>query len=120
MGRPRLLVIGQGGRPTGYARVMDSVLSRLAGEFECVLFAVDHRGPAAPGAPYEVRGNVLPGDRYGREQLPALLDQVRPEVVLIHHDASHHAMHREALEAYGRAAVVVYCPVDWARLTPGR
>ena len=121
MTRPRLLVVGQGGRPTGYARVMTSVLAQpaLADAFDATLFAVNHRGPAPSHPAFAVRGNVLPGDRYGGEQLPALLEDVDPDVVLIHNDAWHHALHREALAAHGRAAVVAYCPVDWREIAPG-
>ena len=121
MTRPRLLVVGQGGGPTGYARVMESVLARdeVRAAFDATLFAVDHRGPATARREFGVRGNVLAGDRYGRAQLGPLLREVDPDVVLIHNDAWHHALHRKALAEHARARVVAYCPVDWRELAPG-
>lgn len=116
---PRLLAVGEGLRATGYGRVMESVLEPLSRSFEVVLFAVNHRGSVPEGRrAYAVRGNELPGDAYGYEQLPGLLDEIEPEVVLLHRDSSFHSMHRSALDAF-RAAhpsarVVAYCPGDWS------
>jgi D-inositol-3-phosphate glycosyltransferase len=119
--RPRLLVVGQGGRATGYARVMESVLTQpaIVDAFDATLFAVDYSGAPPPRRSFGVRGSAFLGDRFGRAQLPGLLEGLRPDVVLIHNDAGHHALHRAALAGYGRAAVVAYCPVDWCALVPG-
>ena len=118
----RLLAVGEGCAPTGYARAMEAVLEPLSAAFEATLFAVNHRGVAPPGRPYEVRANRLPGDRYGVEQLPALLEELEPEIVLLHGDSNAYLMHRAALEPYRRrrpdARVVAYCPVDWPEQAP--
>jgi glycosyltransferase involved in cell wall biosynthesis len=97
---------------------MEGVLGPLSSAFEITLFAVNHlgAGPATP-RPYAVRTNRLPGDAYGYEQLPPLLDEIEPDVVLLHRNSPFHAMHQETLSAYRQrrpgARVVVYCPVDW-------
>src|SRR3954447_13888473 len=98
--RPRLLAVGEGCSPTGYARVMEGVLGRLSGAFDTTLFAVNHRGAAPSDRPYAVRSNALPGDVYGCEQLPALLAEFEPDVVLIHGNSGAYLMHRAALEPY--------------------
>jgi glycosyltransferase involved in cell wall biosynthesis len=103
----RLLAVGEGLGGSGYGRVMETLLAELAGTFEVTLFAVDHRGPDSGW----VRGNRVPGDNYGVDQLPALLEEVDPDVVLLHRNAAFHSMHRTALAA-SRARVVVYSPAD--------
>lgn len=118
----RLLVVGQGIRPTGYGRVAESLLERLYSSFDASLFATNYRG-TPPSRPFAVYTNRLTGDVYGREQLPTLLDRLRPQIVLLHHDTPFYGVHRPALDAYRRhhaaARVVVYCPVDWPRLPSG-
>ena len=116
--RPRLLVVGHAGVPTGYARVLAELLPRLTGELDVTLFAFNYKRGALPNPPVPARTNELRGDVLGREQLPAILRDVRPDVVLLHHDAEVYAIHAEALEAYRRerpgTRVVVYCPIEWA------
>jgi glycosyltransferase involved in cell wall biosynthesis len=100
---------------------MESVLEPLSGAFDVVLFAVNHRGGGGAGG-FEVRANLVPGDNYGVEQLPGLLDEIRPDVVLLHHDATFFPMHRATLDAYRERCpdtrVVAYCPLDWAQVPP--
>lgn len=117
----RLLAVGHGVQRTGYARAIESVLAPLAagGAIEPVLFAVNERG-ARPARPYELRTNRLPGDRFGREQLPALLDELEPDVVLVHGDTPFYTVHSPVLERWraertGRA-IAVWCPLDWGRI----
>jgi D-inositol-3-phosphate glycosyltransferase len=100
---------------------MESMLEPLSRSFEVTLFAVNHRGAvAAVPRAFEVRGNELAGDAYGYEQLPALLDETEPDLVLLHRDSSFHSMHRSALDAYRSrrpsSRVVAYCPADWSRV----
>ncbi|MDQ4124129.1 MAG: glycosyltransferase family 4 protein [Actinomycetota bacterium] len=80
--------------------------------------AFNVRDPAAAGSVPGTRVvvNTLLGDPYGREQLPGLLDEVRPDVVLLHHDLYLYSVLRESLDS---CRVVVYCPVEWAGTRPG-
>lgn len=79
------------------------------------MFAVDHRGPVLED-PVRTLPNRVLGDPYGQAQLPAILDDVRPDVVLFHHDAYMYSLHRDALNGHAPSArTVVYCPVDSAR-----
>jgi D-inositol-3-phosphate glycosyltransferase len=120
--RARLLAVGEAGSPTGYARAIEGVLSRLGEAFETTLFAVNHRGAPLPGRPYAVRSNELPGDVRGFEQLPALLDELEPDVVLVHGNSDAFLTHRATLEPYRArrpdARVVVSTPVDWPEQAP--
>lgn len=89
------------------------------------MFALNTRDPAAgssvPGARVVV--NSLLGDPYGRDQMPRLLDEVQPDVVLVHHDLYLYSVLAEGLTAYRArrpgVRVVVYCPVEWETTSPG-
>ena len=119
----RLLAVGQGLIATGYARVLDGILAGLARDFDVTLFAVNHDGYDAERAGYRIRGSRLRRDVRGVAQLPGLLAELEPDVVLLHHDAALCAAHVPALAAYRprRPSVraVVYCPVDWPEPPPG-
>jgi D-inositol-3-phosphate glycosyltransferase len=97
------------------------VLPRIARDLDVTLFALNVRDPAAassvPGVRVVVNG--LLGDPYGREQLPRLLDEVRPDVVLLHHDLYLYSVLEEALTTRPHVRVVAYCPVEWASTRPG-
>ena len=96
---------------------MSSVLGHLAGAFEVTLFAVNLHGPAPPSS-FAVRTNSLPGDRYGVEQLGGLLDELSPDIVLLHGNSDLHLMHRAALARRPDVRVAVYCPADWPEQVP--
>jgi glycosyltransferase involved in cell wall biosynthesis len=68
---------------------------------------------------FAARDSAVAGDPRGREQLPDVLREVRPDIVLVHDDASAYAIHRRAIEEYGDARVAVYCPIDWPEVVPG-
>jgi D-inositol-3-phosphate glycosyltransferase len=102
--------------------VLESILARLSEDFECVLFGVNYRGPAVERS-FRVIPNGLIGDPYGREQLPSLLEDLTPDVVLIHHDPAMYSVHRDALIAHKqrhpRTKAVVYCPIEWPSISAG-
>jgi glycosyltransferase involved in cell wall biosynthesis len=102
---------------------MEDVLTPLSRAFEVVLFAVNHRGPVPDEQrSFTLRANRVLGDAYGCEQLPGLLEELEPDVVLLHRDSPFHSMHQATLDAYRArrpgARVVAYCPLDWSRVPP--
>jgi D-inositol-3-phosphate glycosyltransferase len=117
MTRPRLLAVGQALNASGYARVMESLLPRLSATFDVVLFAPNHRGPPLRRDGIAISGSTILGDPYGREELPRVIEDVRPDVVLVQVDAALLPAHAPALAACD-ARVVAYCPVDWPELAP--
>jgi glycosyltransferase involved in cell wall biosynthesis len=120
--KPRLLVIGQAVKPTGYARVLRSVLSHLHGTFDVLHFAVNYMGDPVEGD-YRIIPNRLMGDVFGREQIPALLGAFQPDLIFMCHDPEFYSVHEPALLAYRRgrpsARVVFYCPIQWVSTVPG-
>jgi glycosyltransferase involved in cell wall biosynthesis len=91
----------------------------LASDFDVVLFGLNYRGPVLDG-PFRVLPNSLIGDPYGRDQLPSLLENLQPDVILVHHDPPMYSVHHETLVAYRRthphARAVVYCPIEWSSM----
>jgi D-inositol-3-phosphate glycosyltransferase len=108
--RPRLLAVCQGGDPSGYRRVMGSILAEpaIAAAFEPVLFAP--------------RDGPVRVDPLGQRRLPGVLGAVDPSVVLVLGDATYYAALSDAVDQHRRdrpgMRVVVYCPVDWTALVP--
>jgi D-inositol-3-phosphate glycosyltransferase len=120
MTRHRILAVGQAVQPTGYARVMISILERLcrSPEFELLQFAFNYRGVEITD-PWRIEPNRLLGDPYGREQMPGLLREFRPDLVYMCHDPWLWNIHAGAMaEAPGSPKSVFYCPVDWAVSRP--
>jgi glycosyltransferase involved in cell wall biosynthesis len=121
-GKPRLLAIGHAVRPTGYARVLQSLLAHLHPTFDVLHFAVNYRGDPLDGD-YRIIPNRLMGDPFGREQVPALLATFQPDLIFMCHDPEFYSVHEPALLAYRRshpsARVVFYCPIQWANTMPG-
>lgn len=110
--RPRLLAIGQAAAPTGYARVLHSILRPLRHRFEITHFGLNCVGPSDhPG--WRIEPNLLPGDLMGLERLPGLLAEVRPQLLFLNFDAWLFSLYREVLAACAEPpAVVSYCPVE--------
>lgn len=104
---------------------MREVLPRLSSSFDVTLFALSTRDRAAESAVPGTRVvvNSMLGDPFGREQMPGLLDEVQPDVVLLHHDLYLYSVMAEGLDEYRAhrpdVRVVVYCPVEWESTSPG-
>jgi len=100
--------------PSGYARVAHSLLEHLVtgGGLEILHFGVNYRGHALD-RPWPILPNRLPGDVFGRRQLPEILATFRPDVVFLCHDPEFWALHQAAVRtAPSRPRAVFYCPVE--------
>lgn len=113
--KPKILVVGQGVRPTGFARVLESIVSRLTHRYEIHYFAINYRG-AELKQPWVVYPNCLEGDVLGVGQLPHLLDKIQPVLVFMAHDFWLYTLHKPALDKRPEIRTILYCPVD-GRLT---
>lgn len=100
------------------------MLPRLTPDLDVTLFALNTRDAAATSVPgARVVVNSLLGDPYGREQLPRLVDETQPDVVLLHHDLPLYSVFHEGLAAYRAARphvrVIAYCPIEWEDTSEG-
>ncbi|AFC30511.1 group 1 glycosyl transferase [Paenibacillus mucilaginosus 3016] len=107
---PRVLIIGEGQQATGYARVIQSLASNLASEFEIVHFAINDYG-SFRSIPWITEPNTILGDRYGCKQLPALLKRYSPDLILICHDYWLYSLYESSLTSYS-GKTIAYCPID--------
>ena len=118
MTRPRVLVVGDAVVPTGYARVLRSVLERLHTRYEFNHLGVNHRGD--PHAhPWPIYPAGLGGDHQGVARLGPLVEQLRPDVVWLSADLPLLAQHAQVLGAcIHRPASIAYVPVDSGPVVP--
>lgn len=112
--RPRILAIGDAVAPTGFARVIRSVLGPLADRYDITQLATNYDGdphdwpwslfPAEPGG----------GDDRGAIRLPSLLAHVRPDLVFIVNDLWLAGRYAEIVREQGltELPVVAYCPIE--------
>lgn len=83
----RLLLVGQAARTSGYARVLRSLAPRLAREFDVSYFTLNTRTPMnLPEVDCVAPSRV--SDPFGFAQLPEVLADRAPDVVLACHDAN--------------------------------
>ncbi|MHA7578896.1 glycosyltransferase family protein [Paenibacillus vandeheii] len=111
LAKPRVLVVGQGGNATGYARVLESLAGYLKDDFDLVYFAISDYGDVSRDTTWKLEINQMLGDKYGCLQLPGLLRKYRPDLVLMCDDLGFYELHEEALRHY-EGITVVYCPID--------
>jgi glycosyltransferase involved in cell wall biosynthesis len=113
----RLLIIGQGSRHSGYARVLRALAPRLARDFDVFYFTL-----APPEVPLLAGvtciAPTLRSDPHGLAELPAVLGGVRPDVVLACHDPVVLAAQTEVVRAHSGSRVVLYLPLEWRSQDP--
>ncbi|HEX6371978.1 MAG TPA: hypothetical protein VF006_23845 [Longimicrobium sp.] len=121
MSRPRVLVVGDGAVPTGFARVIHSVFTRLLDRLDIVQLGVNFPGDPHDW-PWPIYRAGLHGEPFGSNRLVPLAEALRPDVILLVSDPS---VVREYLRVLGgwreRASVRVaaYVPVERAPLMRG-
>jgi glycosyltransferase involved in cell wall biosynthesis len=107
MRRQRILVLGEILLPSGYATVLQNLLPFLEDLCEIHVFARSYSGP--PPARGGVDGTPKCGRGRRVEQVPVLLDRIRPDLVWVIYDAVLYLVHQRAL---ARWPTVLYCPID--------
>src|SRR5262245_2564050 len=115
----RLLVIGDGGTPTGYARVIGSILRNLP----AAVYDVHHLAVNYSGDPHEENWKLYPaargGDTFGIGRLKDLYDRLVPDVVFCVADLWIQKQYLEILETCSPTPrIVVYAPVDAGPVDP--
>lgn len=114
----RILVIGDGDAPTGFGRVVHSILERLPAEFD-----IHHLGINYYGDPHKARWPIYPaalrGDPYGVNRVPELIEKLAPALVFSICDPWTQTRYAAALERYRqRVRTVCYMPIEGAPLEP--
>jgi glycosyltransferase involved in cell wall biosynthesis len=107
----RLLLVGQAGAPSGFARVLDSLAEHLPAEWETHVLATNVDAAGVP-ARATLHRNPEPRDLRGARELPRVLARVRPEVVLVHDEPRGCAEHRDVFAPPRAFRVVHYAAID--------
>ncbi len=107
-----ILMIGQAGKPTGFARVISTLAAALSERFRIVQFGINYHGEKVVGA-WVLEPSPLPADRLGIAYLPELLRQYQPKVIWICHDFWLYPLYYPAIRRFGLTRrTIFYCPVE--------
>ncbi|HEX7958065.1 MAG TPA: glycosyltransferase [Pyrinomonadaceae bacterium] len=110
--RPRILVAGDGGVPTGFARVMEGVFAPLAKTYEIHQLATNYRGDPH-GYGWQLYPAEIGGDRWGANRIAPLVEKLKPRLFFALNDIwVQHAYLQELRKMKEPPPVVLYCPVD--------
>ena len=115
---PKILIIGDAVAPTGFARVIRSVFGRLHTHYELHQLATRF-----DGGPHDWPWTLHPAaggtSVYGYDQIAALVDTLRPDIVFVLYDIPFHARYLARInQAAHRPKVVMYAPVEAGPIAP--
>ena len=106
------MAVGHGAAPTGFSRVLDSVIQRLSQKYDFHHFATNHRSEHLDGR-WSIYGNPDNRDPNGLERLSELIDQLQPQIVLVLNDLWFCCVHAYRLRSRSnRPVLMAYSPVD--------
>lgn len=114
----RILIIGDAVAPTGYARVIRSIFEPLHTRFDLVQLATRYDGRAHDW-PWRLIAAADTPDPYGWDSLPALIDEVRPDLVFLLYDLGYQARYLSRINAAGwRPKTIIYAPIESGPIEP--
>ena len=81
--RPVVLFVGHSASPTGFARVLRSILGHLSEDYEMHQFGIDAAVPDSASSRWIAHANPDPSDLHGNKALQQIITAVKPDIVLI-------------------------------------
>lgn len=116
--KPCILIIGEAVAPTGFARVIRSVFSRLMDHYE--LHQLATRYDSGPHDwPWTLHIASKGASVYGYDQVVPLVDTLRPALVFLLYDISFQPVYWAHLRrAIWQPPVVMYTPVEAGPIAP--
>lgn len=116
--KPRILIIGEAVAPTGFARVIRSVFSRLTDHYELHQLATRNDG-GEHDWPWTLHVASKGASVYGYDQVVPLVESLRPDLVFLLYDISFQPVYWAHLRrASWRPPVVMYTPVEAGPIAP--
>lgn len=118
----KLLVLSDSGVPTGYGRICDSLLIRLARRgYDLMAASLTYDGLLPPmydsqRLPFWVAS--LAGHANWPDQVLALTNVYQPDIVMVIQDAPYAEMVRNSAIDWSRHSLIVITPVDGAPVAP--
>ena len=108
---PRVLFVGHGVKPTGRARVTESIISRLLGHCDVIQFAPNWYGPGRE-QPWVMLPNTVQGDPYGHTQLAAIVKLAEPDTIVLNCECWEYGRYAPVLARLPVRRVILHCPVE--------
>lgn len=109
----KLLVIGDGGLKTGFARVLHSIIDNLDYDYDVYHLAINYRGDPYLTKPWhKLYPAFTGGDMMGINRVRNLLDSVHPDVIFMLNDLWVIRQYLAQMNPDEISRTVVYFPVD--------
>jgi D-inositol-3-phosphate glycosyltransferase len=110
----QLLVVGDGGVKTGFARVLESIISNLPGdEYDVHHLAVNYKGDPYPTKSWHhMYPAHLGGDLIGLGRLTTMITKLKPDIIFMLNDLWLLKMYIDKMPVEYAPKTVVYFPVD--------
>lgn len=110
--RTRILVIGDAVAPTGFARVMHSILEPLQEDYEIHQIGTNYHGD-----PHDYGWKIYPaklgGDLQGVQRLVPLAKKIQPDLIFLFNDLWVVADYMDGLNTLAnKPKIIAYCPID--------
>jgi D-inositol-3-phosphate glycosyltransferase len=116
--KPRILIIGEAVAPTGFARVIRSIFSRLTEHYELHQLATRYSG-GAHDWPWTLHAASKGQSVYGYDQVAPLVDSLKPDLVFLLYDIPFQPPFWQQLRAAEhKPPVVMYTPVEAGPIAP--
>lgn len=111
-----ILMVGQASQKTGLARVTRCMADHLALSYDMHVLGIDCfdlREAGLTERNWTLHGNPSADDLFAELRLPALVEEIRPEIVVLYNDLGviDRYFYHLAATAH-RSSVIGYCPVD--------
>ncbi len=113
-----ILVMADAVATTGFARVTHGIFENLLDRYDVHILGVNYRGD-----PHDYQAKIYPamqssnpGDVYGLQRIPALINVIQPRIIFILNDIWIHSVYIDSLQDYMEQGgkVVMYSPIDAA------
>lgn len=116
--KPCILIIGEAVAPTGFARVIHSVFSRLKEHYELHQLATRFDG-GTHDWPWTLHPASKGQSVYGYDQVAPLVDSLKPSLIFLLYDIAFQPAYWSHLRrAAWRPPVVMYTPVEAGPIAP--
>jgi D-inositol-3-phosphate glycosyltransferase len=114
----KILIIGDAGVPTGFARVIRSIFEPLSNDFELFQLATRYSG-----RPHDYPWKLYRADAgksvYGYDQIRPLIEKIQPQIIFLLYDIPYQIPYmKELRKATPQPNVVMYSPVESGPIAP--
>ena len=114
----KILIIGDAGVPTGFARVIRSIFEPLKDDFELHQLATRYDG-RPHDYPWKVYPAATPKSVYGYDQIGPVIARLKPDLVFLLYDVTFQARYVEELRKLSPTPkIVVYSPIESGPIAP--